>query len=134
MSCAEQSSHGSFVLTSPTLLHRVHCRFLLLWCTLSRTETHPAQGYVCASCPCWQRVFDPRRSPLTGWSWFLHRGRRPLMVCWWSSLNTCRTGIWQNHENICNNWFPLERREKLNAYLCFCWSTGSKTAFRPNTI
>lgn len=105
MSCTEMQphSHGGFGLTSPTLLrHPAHCLFLLLWYTLSHTETHPAQGCVGVFCPCWRRVFDPPLSPLMGWSWFLQHGRRPLVVCWWSSLNTCRTSIRQNQENVCH--------------------------------
>lgn len=91
----------SFGLTSPTLLrHPARCLSLLLWCTPSHTETRPAQGCVAVFCPCWRRVFDPRLSPLMGWSWFLQHGRRPLMVCWWSSLNTCRTSMRRNHENV----------------------------------
>lgn len=86
--------HGGLILTSPILLHQVHCLFLLLWCTLSHTETHQSRVCVCVSCPCWRRACG--RSPLTGWSSFLHRGRRLLMVCWWSSLNTCRTKTWKH--------------------------------------
>lgn len=87
----QRHGRASSPLTSPTRPCRAHCPSLLRWCTPSRTETRPAPGYVCASCPVWRRVCGLRSSPLRGWSWCLRRGRRPLRVGWWSAPSNCRT-------------------------------------------
>lgn len=83
---------SSLLLTSPTPQHRARCPSPLLLCTQSRTETHPALGFVCASCPCWPKVCVLLRpSPLKGWSWSFLHGRRPPADGQWVSPSTCRT-------------------------------------------
>lgn len=104
VSCSQkqQCSPWSLILTSPILPCRAHCLSLPRWCTPSHTETHPALGYVCVSCPCVQRVYGLRPPLLKGWNWC--HGRRPLMVGWWSSLSTCRTATRRTRVFIRGPW------------------------------